>query len=227
MLMVALHLLLGFLLIVPFLIFGFVHLATSWRRPNKAAVGSVWHSWPRPCDLDLGAGPGAAGRIRGPRPEGPRGGILAARADAARGRRALRAASPGRPADPLGMGEARERGRRRLRRLDGDAALPGSPVVRSQGAQGGQAVLLSFRSDHGQRQVHPGPDLDDGRLLPEMPPGRLQGMVSLGPPLQLVQQPGLPIERARDAPGLDEDRRLDPGRALVCRLPRSRAVLLG
>ena len=38
MLMVALHLLLGFLLIVPFLIFGFAHLATSWKRPNKAAV---------------------------------------------------------------------------------------------------------------------------------------------------------------------------------------------
>jgi tetratricopeptide (TPR) repeat protein len=38
MLMVCLHLLLGFALIVPFLIFGFAHLATSWRRPNKAAV---------------------------------------------------------------------------------------------------------------------------------------------------------------------------------------------
>ena len=38
MLMVALHLFLGFLLIVPFLIFGFTHLATSWKRPNKAAV---------------------------------------------------------------------------------------------------------------------------------------------------------------------------------------------
>jgi tetratricopeptide (TPR) repeat protein len=38
MLMVAFHLLLGFLLIVPFVIFGLSHLATSWRRPNKAAV---------------------------------------------------------------------------------------------------------------------------------------------------------------------------------------------
>src|SRR5215470_15658573 len=38
MLMVALHLVLGFLLIVPFLIFGFAHLATSWKRPNKTAV---------------------------------------------------------------------------------------------------------------------------------------------------------------------------------------------
>src|SRR6516165_6912356 len=38
MLMVALHLLLGFLVIVPFLIFGVAHLATSWQRPNKSAI---------------------------------------------------------------------------------------------------------------------------------------------------------------------------------------------
>ncbi len=38
MLMVALHLLLGFLVIVPFLAFGFIHLATSWKRPNRGAV---------------------------------------------------------------------------------------------------------------------------------------------------------------------------------------------
>jgi tetratricopeptide (TPR) repeat protein len=38
MLMVALHLLLGFLLIVPFVIFGVAHLATSWKRPNKTAI---------------------------------------------------------------------------------------------------------------------------------------------------------------------------------------------
>ncbi len=38
MLMVALHLLLGFLLIPPFILFGGAHLVTSWKRPNKAAV---------------------------------------------------------------------------------------------------------------------------------------------------------------------------------------------
>jgi tetratricopeptide (TPR) repeat protein len=38
MLMVFLHLLLGLALIAPFLIFGFVHLATSWKRPNRGAV---------------------------------------------------------------------------------------------------------------------------------------------------------------------------------------------
>jgi tetratricopeptide (TPR) repeat protein len=37
-LMVILHLGLGFALVVPFLAFGLVHLATAWRRPNRAAV---------------------------------------------------------------------------------------------------------------------------------------------------------------------------------------------
>jgi len=38
MLMVALHLFLGLVLVIPFLIFGFAHLATSWKRPNKWAI---------------------------------------------------------------------------------------------------------------------------------------------------------------------------------------------
>ncbi len=38
LLMVALHLLLGALVIVPFLFFGFAHLITSWSRPNKSAI---------------------------------------------------------------------------------------------------------------------------------------------------------------------------------------------
>ncbi|MFM7128968.1 MAG: multiheme c-type cytochrome, partial [bacterium] len=38
MLMVAVHLFLGLLLIVPFIVFGLAHLATSWKRPNKSAI---------------------------------------------------------------------------------------------------------------------------------------------------------------------------------------------
>ena len=38
MLMVLLHLLLGFVLIVPFVVFGLAHLVTSWKRPNRDAV---------------------------------------------------------------------------------------------------------------------------------------------------------------------------------------------
>src|SRR5262245_17841131 len=38
MLMVLLHLVVGLGLVIPFLIFGFAHLSTSWKRPNKAAI---------------------------------------------------------------------------------------------------------------------------------------------------------------------------------------------
>jgi tetratricopeptide (TPR) repeat protein len=37
-LMFILHLVLGFALLVPFLVFGSTHLATSWKRPNRTAV---------------------------------------------------------------------------------------------------------------------------------------------------------------------------------------------
>src|SRR3954451_10590982 len=37
-LVVILPLALGFALLLPFLAFGLTHLATSWRRPNRAAV---------------------------------------------------------------------------------------------------------------------------------------------------------------------------------------------
>jgi tetratricopeptide (TPR) repeat protein len=36
--MFILHLVLGFLLLVPFVGFGLIHLATSWKRPNKGAI---------------------------------------------------------------------------------------------------------------------------------------------------------------------------------------------
>jgi tetratricopeptide (TPR) repeat protein len=38
MVMIALHLILGFAIVVPVIVFGFAHLATSWKRPNKAAI---------------------------------------------------------------------------------------------------------------------------------------------------------------------------------------------
>ena len=68
-----------------------------------------------------------------------------------------------------------------------------------KGPKEGQAVFLPVRGRHGQRQVHPGRDADDGRLLPEVPQGRLRGLVSLGAPLQLVQQQGVP-DRASARP---------------------------
>ena len=37
-LMVLFHLILGIVLIVPFVVFGSVHLVTAWNRPNRVAV---------------------------------------------------------------------------------------------------------------------------------------------------------------------------------------------
>ncbi len=228
MLMIALHLVLGFFLIVPFLVFGFIHLATSWKRPNRTAVRfGLALLGVAIVILISGSGPGAARRLRGPRPENPRRRLLAARAHPARRRRTLCQAPPGRPANQVGVGQAPERRRRRVRHRDGAAPLPGSALLRRQGPSRRQAVLLSLRSHHRQRQVHPGAHVDDGRLLHEVPSRRLPGLVSLGPSIQLVQQPGLSSQRPRDTSCFPGGRRLDPGRPLVCRLPRSGAVLLG
>ena len=38
MLMVMVHLLVGFVVVVPILVFGCAHMATSWKRPNKSAT---------------------------------------------------------------------------------------------------------------------------------------------------------------------------------------------
>jgi hypothetical protein len=38
LLMFALHVVVGLALVVPFVVFGLAHLATSWKRPNKGAV---------------------------------------------------------------------------------------------------------------------------------------------------------------------------------------------
>ena len=38
MLMIGLHLIVGFAVVVPVLVFGFAHWATSFKRPNKAAI---------------------------------------------------------------------------------------------------------------------------------------------------------------------------------------------
>ncbi len=202
MLMVVLHLLLGFLVIVPFLIFGFTHLATSWNRPNKSAVrfGLALLA----TSLVILISGLVLVRIGGFEVRDPRvrdaGYWLHVLAPLA----AVGLYVKHRLAGPM----IRWHWARRFGvAVVGFVVLMGmlaSHDPRSFGVKGpkeGKAVLLSLRSRHGQRQVHPGPDPDDGRLLPEVSPGRLQGLVSLGAPLQLVQQQGLSHQRARDAAG--------------------------
>ena len=136
LLMVLLHLALGFALIVPFLVFGLAHLATSWKRPNRAAVRyGLGLAGRGPGGPGLGPGPGAARRVRGPRPDRPRRGLLAPRARPVGGGRALRQAPPGRAADPLGMGAAASAWRS-WRRSSSRWALLHSHDPRSFGVKG-------------------------------------------------------------------------------------------
>ena len=88
MLMVALHLFLGLFLVIPFLVFGFAHLATSWKRPNRAAIryGLVLLAAGLVI-LVSGLHPGPDRRLRGPRPADPQRRLLAARRRPARGGR--------------------------------------------------------------------------------------------------------------------------------------------
>ena len=122
----------------PFLVFGFAHLATSWKRPNRAAIryGLVLLAR-RSGHPGLGAGPGAARRLRGPRPADPRRRLLAARGRAAGGGRRFTSSTawPARGSAGTGPGGSAMPvvG---VRRRDGAAALAGPAVVRRQGAEG-------------------------------------------------------------------------------------------
>ena len=147
MLMVGLHLLFGLLIVVPFLVFGFAHLATSWKRPNKSAVrfglALLASSLDRP-RLRPDAGPRVR-HVRGPRPGRPRGRVLAARHRSARSRRSLRQAPPGRPAHQVGMGSAPGRRRRSLRGRHGVPSLEGPAIVRGQRSAAKGASISSRR----------------------------------------------------------------------------------
>ena len=228
MLMVALHLLLGFVIIVPFIVFGFGHLVTSWKRPNRAAVRyglMLLAALDRAADLGARAGPDR--RLRGPRPDGPGGRLLAPPAS----RRSWRSPSTsgtGWPGPMINWQYARiwGVGVAGVVVADGPDALP-RPAGRRQGrAPRGGEVLLPLRGQDGRRQPDPGQDADDGPVLPGVPQGRLRRLVPLVAPLQLVQQPGVPGERPRDAQGLDGARRQHPGLPAGAPAATTRAVLL-
>ena len=228
MLMVALHLALGLALVVPFLIFGFAHLVSSWKRPNKQAIRYGLAL------LTAGLVTVVSGfilvRIGGFEVRDPRVRNIGYWFHVAAPLLAIALYVKHRLAGPRIRWEW---ARRLAMPVAGFVAVMGLLHFQDprsfgvKGPRGGQAVLLSVRSRHRQRQVHPGQDADDGRLLHEVPPGRLQRLVSLIASPQLVQQQGLPDERARDEEGLARARRLDPGCTLVRGLSRPGAVLLG
>ena len=136
MLMIALHLILGFFLIVPFVVFGVIHLADLMETAQSDGR-SIWAgaSGCRHFDTGLRARSSAAGGLRDSRPANPRRRILASRPDTARRCGTLCQAPASWAADPVGMGQAIEHCRRGVRCRDGAAPLPGSAIVRRQRAR--------------------------------------------------------------------------------------------
>ena len=112
-----------------------------------------------------------------------------------------------------------------VRRRHAAAARPGPAGLERRRPRVRRAVLLSVAGAHLDRQLHPGPGARQRRLLPGVPRRRPRRLGAQRPPLQLVQQPALPVQRAGHAPGDDGARRQRPGLALLRRLPRPGAVL--
>ena len=102
----------------------------------------------------------------------------------------------------------------------------GPACVERRGPRVGRAVLLSVARAYRHRQLHPGARrsmMDDYCL--ECHADVHESVVPQRPPLQLVQQPGLPHLGARDARGLDGARRQRAGRTVLRRLSRPGPVL--
>ena len=102
---------------------------------------------------------------------------------------------------------------------DGGDARPGSAALVCSAFEGRREVLPALAGQDGHGRLHSAANADDGRLLPEVPRGRVRGLVPQRPSLQFVQQPGLSGQRARDAAGLAQTRRHGEGGAVVRRLP--------
>ena len=86
-------------------------------------------------------------------------------------------------------------------------------------AEGGREIFPTLAGADSDWQFHPGEDHDDGRLLPEVPPGRLQIMVSQRASFQFVQQQAVSFQCAGNAPGFPETGWKREGRALVRGMP--------
>ena len=215
MLMVALHLLLGFVILVPFIVFGFGHLFTSWKRPNRAAIryglmllgaavillisglvlvriGGFEIRDPAVREvgywLHLLTPVLAIGLYIRHRLAGPR--IKWEYA---------RLWSVGVTAVVVLMGFMHAHDPR---------------VASKVGPREGAPILLSIRSENGRRQPDSGQDLDDGSVLHGVPQGRLRRLVPLFAPSQFVQQSALSCQRERDEKGVNRTGWHHPGRPM-------------
>ncbi len=227
--MFLLHLVLGLLIVLPVIVFGIFHIRNARNRPNKRAIragyallrraGAAGHRVPpharrSPRRVAPGEGPrGAVGGLLDPRPE-PAGGDLA-----------LRAAPIGWTAAPL---EGRSHLGGRGCGLRGDharAADAGSPRVGCSRSGQRRTVFLPVARPDLQRQLHPRLRAQERRVLPGVPCRRPSPLVQQRAPVQLVQQPALPLQREADARGADGARRQCAGIPVLRRMSRSGALL--
>ena len=182
--------------------------------------------------VDRGAGHRRAADARGglrPQASRPRGRRVywLHVAAAAGGRLAVLAASAGRAADQVAGGPG-------AMSASSAAAVAAMVGLHAQdprkwnvaGPEGGRAVLRAVAGAHGDRQLHPGQDADDGRLLPEVPrrtstpagSTASHHFSSFNNPAYLAS-----VRETREV-SLKRDGNVQ-GLALVRRLPRSGAVL--
>ena len=176
----------------------------------------------------VGADAGGHGRRGGG--TAPAGGtfacLLVACGRAARHRVGLRAAPPGRPAHPLehgvcgGGGVAGAGGG--IRRM----ASMGRCAAAAR-AEGRCRVLRAEPGAHCQRRLHPGTVASPERRMHGVPPGCVFLVGTQRPCGQQLQQPDVRLQRARDPAPCLRARGQGERRALLRRVPRSRAVLHG
>ena len=214
MLMVILHLLLGFLLIVPFVVFGFAHLATSWKRPNRGAVryGLALLI----TALVILASGLVLVRIGGFEIRDPWVREVGYWLHVAAPLAAIALYVKHRLAGPM----IRWHWARRF-----GVAVAGFVILMAvlhredprtfgiKGPKEGKQYFYPSEAITANGKFIPARDADDGRLLHEMPQGCLRRLVPLGTSQQLVQQQAVPVQRPRDPAGLAEARREYAGRA--------------
>ena len=195
------HLVLGLAIVLPVIAFGLWHIRNTYNRPNRRAVIAGYSLFV--VSLILLASGAVLMRIDnffevrdptvrsvlvlGPRDLAPGGGV------------ALRPAPPGGAPDQVEGGGRLAGGRRGLRVGDGGAPVPGPAAVERHRTGLRRAVLLPLLGPHVDGELHPGRDADDGPVLRRVSRRRARVLVPQRSQVQLVQQPGLPVLRPRDA----------------------------
>ena len=215
------HLAVGLVIVLPFLVFAPAHALAAWTHPNRRAarIGYVLAAL-AVGRAGQGRGADARRRVRAAATRHAGARLLGARAGPARRRLGVRQPSPARTS-----AERRARPGRGRPATAALVALTAAIDVRTSRPPSSPTATVSFAPSfvaHRQRRADPGRGADGGRLLRRVPHRRASRLAVERAPLQLVQQQGLRRQREGDAPGDAGPRRQRRGQPLVRRLPRSR-----